>query len=308
MNAMSQTSVIYVAGSGRNGSTLLGLQLERCPDIFFAGELTHIWQRGFLNNELCGCGQPFRECSFWSEVTATAFGQSLARDLPQILQFRNRLSRFSNIPWMVAGSTNVFPRSQAVAYAQAYVQLVQAISEVSGCRLVVDSSKYPTDLAVLSGFSEIDLRVIHLVRNCHAVVHSWRRTKLRTEIHWTQQAMPRYGTVQTALGWKLFNRAITKVLTDRRLISRVVRYEDLVCEFERVMAELLMWLGCSSLDLSVPFKGKQHSVSGNPCRFQFDPQNIRIDDEWTAKQRWIDRLMVRLLCAGEQRRFGYAEA
>ena len=47
---------MYIGGCGRNGSTWLGMCLERSPDVCFAGELTHLWQRGFLDDELCDCG------------------------------------------------------------------------------------------------------------------------------------------------------------------------------------------------------------------------------------------------------------
>ena len=29
------------------------------------GEVSYLWERGFLENRLCGCGKPFNECSFW---------------------------------------------------------------------------------------------------------------------------------------------------------------------------------------------------------------------------------------------------
>ena len=54
----SAADVVYIAGSGRNGSTLLGLQLERSAQVRFVGELTHIWQRGYVNN-VRNSGQKF---------------------------------------------------------------------------------------------------------------------------------------------------------------------------------------------------------------------------------------------------------
>ena len=73
--SIKMPSVVSIGGSGRNGSTWLGLCLERSPDVCFAGELTHLWQRGFLDDERCGCRRPFSRYDFWHAVTQEAFGR-----------------------------------------------------------------------------------------------------------------------------------------------------------------------------------------------------------------------------------------
>ncbi len=296
--------VIYVAGSGRNGSTFLGLQLERSPQFFFAGELTHVWQRGCLDNELCGCGQPFHDCEFWTTVIDKAFGRFTAADAKQAVQLRNRVSNFRRLPSLLWRRTTV-GLATAQDYGRLYVPLVRGISEVSGCSYVVDSSKYPTDLSGLLQLSELDLRVLHLVRNCNAVVHSWKRQKPRTEIHWKHQLMPRYGAIQTALGWKVFNRAIARLTSECGDRYRRVRYEDLTTEFDCSMASLLAWLGLPDTDVSGRFQRASHSVGGNPCRFQFNSQEVRQDDEWRQSMTKLDRLTVRMLCGTDQQQMGY---
>src|SRR5205085_9431203 len=66
--------VLYVAGTGRSGSTLLARILGRADSVFAAGELRYVWQRGLLEDRVCGCGEPFSRCPFWSEVVDRAFG------------------------------------------------------------------------------------------------------------------------------------------------------------------------------------------------------------------------------------------
>ena len=53
-------AVLYVAGSGRSGSTLLARLLDQVDGLFAAGELRYVWQRGLLEDRLCGCGQPLQ--------------------------------------------------------------------------------------------------------------------------------------------------------------------------------------------------------------------------------------------------------
>ena len=221
-----------------------------------------------------------------------------------MLELRNRISAFRRLPWLLLGRSRVASEI-ATQYAQTYRTMVNAISCVSGKSVIVDSSKYPTDLSVIRKHAGLPLYTIHLVRNCNAVVYSWKRKKLRTEIHWENQLMPRYGALQTSLGWKLFNRAISRVTSDDPHHYKRVRYEDLTTQFESVMSQLFGWLGVGSVDLTSESSLFSHSVSGNPCRFQNDALNLREDNEWIENIGLVDRLIVRAVCGRDQTELGY---
>src|SRR5215510_6114841 len=70
----NNVKVLFIAGSGRSGSTLLDMLLGQIGGFHSTGELRFIWSRGIGQNQLCGCGKPFRECEFWTEVVKEAFG------------------------------------------------------------------------------------------------------------------------------------------------------------------------------------------------------------------------------------------
>jgi hypothetical protein len=61
--------VIYVAGCGRSGSTLLDAVLGAHPAVVSVGEVWYHarWQ---ANNFACTCGAPFNACEFWQAVAA----------------------------------------------------------------------------------------------------------------------------------------------------------------------------------------------------------------------------------------------
>ncbi|MEQ9407782.1 MAG: sulfotransferase [Fuerstiella sp.] len=292
----------YIAGSGRSGSTFLGLQLERSPDICFAGELTYLWERGLQQNQLCGCGQPFRECEFWQAVLQEAFGRLSPSDVAEAVRLRKRISVLTGLMPLRIGRNHVDSNS-AEMYAQKYDALVTAIRKVSGCQVVVDSSKYPTDLAALIR-GGIALCTIQLVRDCRAVVYSWRRKKQRTEIHWRRQLMPRYGALQTALAWKHFNSAVHDLAAADDKRYRLLRYEDIMSDFATELSGLTEWLRCRSAHGAAAVS-TGHSVSGNPCRFEFDPGRIRPDLEWQTHISVIDRCIVAALCGRQQKMYGY---
>ena len=70
--ARAPVQVLYIAGTGRSGSTLLAGILGQVDGIFNAGEVRYIWDRGLLANRLCGCGRQFRDCPVWDEILVEA--------------------------------------------------------------------------------------------------------------------------------------------------------------------------------------------------------------------------------------------
>jgi hypothetical protein len=65
--------VLYIAGVGRSGSTLLERVLGAMPGAVNGGELNAIFSRVAAQNQRCGCGEPFSECPFWTAVGERAF-------------------------------------------------------------------------------------------------------------------------------------------------------------------------------------------------------------------------------------------
>ena len=65
---MTDPLVLYIAGWGRSGSTLLERLLAEVDGVTLLGEVVHLWERGVREDELCACGTAFSGCPFWSEV------------------------------------------------------------------------------------------------------------------------------------------------------------------------------------------------------------------------------------------------
>src|SRR6266545_3862920 len=72
--AQATTQVLYLGGLGRSGTTLLERLLGELPGAISLGEVVHLWERGVVDGERCGCGKSFRDCAFWNEVGQAAFG------------------------------------------------------------------------------------------------------------------------------------------------------------------------------------------------------------------------------------------
>src|SRR5215831_5618830 len=71
---MSETpvKVLFLAGKGRSGGTLLAGLLGQLPGFFSVGELNRLWDWGLDRNYQCGCGTPVRDCETWAAILADA--------------------------------------------------------------------------------------------------------------------------------------------------------------------------------------------------------------------------------------------
>ena len=98
------TVVLYIAGTGRSGSTVLANILGEVDGVFAAGEVRYLWQRGLKEGRLCGCGLPVRECPVWSKVLALAGELDDPARVDGIVSMLQRTGRIRNLPGVLAGS------------------------------------------------------------------------------------------------------------------------------------------------------------------------------------------------------------
>jgi hypothetical protein len=95
----------------------------------------------------------------------------------------------------------------------------------------------------------------------------------------------------------------------RELVERL-RREDLASHPAEVSATIARslgetWAAAPLGDTRVVSLRRSHTASGNPSRFQTGDIRIVSDDEWQAKMRSNDRLLVTALTAPVLLRYGY---
>jgi hypothetical protein len=124
--------VLYVAGLGRSGSTILANTLGQVEGFFSGGELNFIWKHALIENRLCGCGRPARECPFWGPVFDGEFGgqsEDLAREMMR-LQYSGARTR--HIPLMLTEGGRAKIRARLGKFLDNTGRLYGAIRSVSG--------------------------------------------------------------------------------------------------------------------------------------------------------------------------------
>lgn len=295
--------VVYIAGTGRSGSTLVAQALALRSGAAHVGEVRYLWQRGVAENHLCECGQPFDRCDFWTEVLAKAYGDDIAAVAGRITELGARVDRMRRIPQTMLRVGHDF-RAALAEYGELLVPLYDAIAAVSGAELIIDSSKDPSYLFALGALDQLELQAVHLVRDSRAVAYSWTRKRLRPEIHWTQQYMNTRPPWRAAVLWTEYNAAI-ELYRRRRPGVLQVRYEDFVGAPEHALQQLCDALGVPGASSDSQDDTVMHSLSGNPMRFERGPLVVRPDTEWQRRLPARGRRLVTALTAPLLRRYGY---
>jgi hypothetical protein len=284
--------VLLITGYSRSGSTLLARVLGEVEGIVAPGELRYLWRRGVSENRLCDCGDPSLECPFWQKVLIRAFGSAPPPAVEEMLDLQRRVDRVYRIPALSRAAANRL--AEVATYLRYYEHLFQAIEEITGANCIVDSSKDPSYGHVLALSQEIDLSVVHLIRDSRAVAYSWTREKLDPG---TGKPMSRQHPVQSALEWDIAQWAARR-LTRRVDRSLTLRYEDFVADPKPVVQRLLELAEVEAephLDENRVSLSLGHAVSGNPMRFETGSVTIRDDDQWRQSLPSWSRRMVSTL-------------
>jgi hypothetical protein len=296
--------VLFIAGTGRSGSTWVESVLARECGYVAVGELDYIWTRSLRDNQLCGCGRPFDECDFWQAVLERAFGGIDRCDHLHFAELANTVRRVRNIPAL--GRRAVRPPGLAIAfaeYADALQRLYAAIAEVSQAPTVIDSSKDPRHGFVVAATPGVRLRPLHLVRDSRAVAYSWQRLRPRPEVHWAEESMPRYRPHQVVRRW-LVSNVLAEALRHRVAGGQRLRYED-ISDNPSTLDRLVREERARSASTRAPGEPLLHSVSGNPLRFKESPEPVRRDDAWRTGLSAEDYWFVTATTAPLLARYGY---
>jgi len=307
--------VLFIAGWGRSGSTLLDRMLGDTPGVVSVGEIRELWHRGCLEDRLCGCGKPFSQCEFWVAVGDESFGGWQSFDGVRAAALRDRLDRAWMAPALVLRRTHGSGiRHDRAEYHEMLRRLYRGIMTVSGATVVVDSSKLATHGMLLRG-AGVPTAALHLVRDSRGVMHSWQKHVQRPD--GSGDLMIRYGTAGGSLRY-LFYNAMAQALRATGMRYRRIRYEDLVADPATVLPQILRHAGVEptptaehgtsrseeggqTLEL-----GTHHTVDGNPMRLRVGPIRLKVDDAWRQAMPRGKRLVVSAITAPLLLTYGYA--
>lgn len=296
-----------------HGATLLSLLLNNHSRISALGDTnpTREFDQG------CPCGKHVSTCSFWQEVAArTRAGRfvKLHTMLPLLpwpladyrlegravpvspLPAFNRLAGRGAAAVLDAVLPLLWRRSgDSVAdYVDTWRRFYGAVRDLQGTSIVVDGSKSSRKAALLAREleGEMDVRVIHLVRDPRGFVNSWWRNNARED--------PR------ALAWRWADVHGRATRLEACVPYKRVLYNELATQPERVTAELLEFLGVEPEPLVGPPRyPHKHHLIGNNMLVSFDGQ-VRLDERWKSELTPVEQRTVLRCAGGLAERYGYA--
>jgi len=312
---LGRVKVLYIAGEGRSGSTVLAALLGTWPRFVSVGEIRGVW-RALETEERCGCGEPFLACPFWRRVGDEAFGGWRRVDYKKLIAIDEELARHRHV---ARGARGPHSRRYGTSYAylvDALSRLYAGVASVSDGATIVDSTKDPQYALLLSGAS-VDLRLVHLVRDSRGVAFSWAKPNVarpqyadHSELRGTpMNTMPAW---RSAAEWSAKNLMLHALSTRRATIR--VRYEDL---FPDACVELARILRLADrLDLADDIEQREsaltsfealplHTVGGNRVRFERGILTLKRDDEWKSRMARRERRVVTALTFPLLMAYGY---
>ncbi len=304
--------VLFLAGKGRSGGTLLASLMGQLPGFFNAGELNRLWDSGLEHNRRCGCGLPVQECETWKPVLAAADELLTGTGIAPLATARIDLAQASVVRWpRLLKLLRVKPSKrqrwkELDRYTTASSAVYRAIAQVTGARVVVDSSRLPFEPIGLGLVPNTDVRMAQVIRDPRAVVYSWKRKRAFTDRD-TGEDLPRFGAAFSTTSW-LVRNLVVEIIGRRRRIE-IVQYDEMARDPAAVLRQLASFAGEPAGDLDFLISetatlAPTHSVGGNPVRMQSGAIKITPDEEWRTSIEERDRFVATLIAFPLLHRYG----
>jgi hypothetical protein len=311
-NEAEAVHVLYIAGMGRSGSTLLCRTLGSVEGFFGTGELMRLICRGLDAGDFCGCGAPVEDCELWSGVLHDLSRRCPDLDLERLETTRRRVTEgweFLRYLFVPAGVSSL--ERDLHEYRGFLGALYRSIRFVTGADIIVDASKNVFFAKLLTETPGVRVSFVHLVRDSRGVTHSWTRKTPRPGTNGRQEYFRQLGPFLGPMLWSAAN-LMAESLHKRAVRYVRVRYEDFIgapsATVDRILRELrperavpeVAHVNGTSVRL-----GLDHLIASNPNRSQRGEIDLREDLAWRREMSASRRTLVTGLTLPLLRRYGY---
>lgn len=302
--------LLYIAGAGFSGSTLLERLLGQINGAEAIGEFRHVWKRDPAAT-LCGCGRTIAECDFWRQVFDQAGIIPDTQHFQAMLADQRRVDRMRYLPMMFAGSKAGYTYKQDFTeYTEKLRQIYVSIIQNSGCRVIIDSSKDISTLFLLTQIPDVTVRILHLVRDGRAVAYSLTKKRKRPDVIGQAQEVYRLPPLYSSFDW-MYRNMLIELIRGRAKSYLRLRYDDMVADPYNVTKVVANFIGLEDADLSfigpdeIRFPIESHALGGNPMRHQQATVRIKMDDDWKTEFPGVHRAVVKAITWPLLRRYDF---
>lgn len=315
-DAGEPVKVLYIAGIGRSGSTLLARALGGADGLVAAGEVMHFFGRGLVNNELCACGSPVRDCPLWGSVAEGLRDGGGPVPSSQLERLRHRVTEGRHLPALLSPVRTGRLEEKLDRLRRRLGDLYGGLRRASGGRAVVDSSKNAGYARILRDTPGVELHLVHLVRDSRGVAHSLGKQKPRPGVPWDggQELLDRRGPGLASVFWSTAQLMVESMRGDVASYRRV-RYRDFVRRPEESLRSILRQAGelrgadhLSHVEPGAVELEPQHILAGNPMRSRQGRVDLEEDLDWREEMGKAERGLVTALTWPLLYRYGYLPA
>lgn len=281
-----RVTVLYIGGVGRSGSSLLERLLDNHPEAISLGEIHQIFSNwlNFDKRQLCGCGEQFQECSFWREVLLRSIGPMETFDPAEWRKKREAVLGDRRRKELLFGLGEKAYYAELDQFLEQIAKVYRAIAEVSGAKVIVDSSKTAIWALALQRIPMIKVHFLHFVRNPYATAYSWQRKKKMPEVWWEERMMPIFPSSEIGKRWRA-TYVTSRLAAPRFTAYKRMHYEDFSRNPAKHLDEVVAFAGLTPLPLEKRLKDNKvsiapgHTIMGNPMRVLREVV-LKEDDAW----------------------------
>jgi hypothetical protein len=270
--------IVFIVGSWRSGSTVLGKSLGSHSGGLFVGEMQRLRDQ-YNSSAHCSCEVPYRHCLFWNDILNRLKNSNMHRvngipDLEVKSKRDNRLTGTWLLVKFLFSSLFSLPyRDKANGEAiENTIRIYDEIFKKTDAQFIVDSGKgFSRALMIALNAPHYGVTTIHLIRNGKGVLQSTQKEKVK--IHFRDKVVEAKVETQAPKrvikGWLAVNLRI--LILSRLLIKKrervLVRYEDFAASPRETLQKLSQFLGIQYEDNMLKLDHKiHHIVGGNASR------------------------------------------
>lgn len=318
----------YLLAASHSGSTLLTMLLGAQPGVCTVGELKAT-SLGDPDQYRCSCRERIRGCAFWQKVCTAMASRGypefdITRAGTSIFEIGSPYARRLLAPLYRGGALETI-RDLALSFSPTWrarladsnnrdLKLIESLLEVTGAGVVIDSSKNALRLKYLLKISDLDLRVIRVIRDGRAVsltyTDEWNFADssdpaMRGGGTGAHRPPQRNSMAEAANEWKRSNEscdALTALLPASQWTT--VRYEGLCADPEGILKHLATFLDLDPNQVTLDFRAVTQHVIGNGMRMD-TTSDIKLDERWRSHLSESDLEAFDAVAGELNRSYGY---
>lgn len=296
---MQRKTIVYIAGAGRSGSTILDLILSEGKGIISLGEFRQFWKTFIKKRALCSCNKSYCNCELWRYIIKDIFGKYEFNE--------TEIDYYYNIQKIIERTPILNSIKQKKYFKtfhreiQEYIEFMREIYDKVFIHtrnpIIIDSSKLPHYLLILKKLP-FEIKLIHLIRDPRGVAYSWTKSKFDFSIN---DYMKRHHPFTSSRMWIFYNLAIERLKSyfDNRTL---LKYEDFCLNPKQAIQKIYKDLNLPYFNMPniannkiVVFQKEKHLIGGNPVRFSLNEILINEDREWIYNLSIKHKILVTIM-------------